>query len=212
MRRGLAVLTLVTIALAACGGGGKPTARPTTKPLKSSKTFEETDLSGLVLVESDAPGDTAFLEDRAGVLTLEEFWGCCKEQHDDFVSFGYRTGYRTAFQQDELPEEVADWDAGVAFANSVVTLFDDTRGASRAMPVWRDFFKASAEGKTKKTSPGLGDEGTGLTGEFFKEDQQMVIYFWRVGNVVFHLRIGGRAGTIETSDARRLARKMAARA
>lgn len=199
MRRWSALSLGVALALAACGGGG-------------GKTFAEKDLPGLVLTEDDAPGGTAFLDETAGTLTLEDFWGCCKEQHDKFETYGYRTGYRAAFQDEGLPEDVADWEPGIAFARSVVALFDDAAGASKAIPVWREFFKASAKGKTKKASPGLGDEATGVAGILFKDDQEMIVYFWRVGNVIFSLQVGGRTGTLEASDAKGLAKEMHARA
>lgn len=205
MRLGRCVAVLLV--LAACGGGGTP---PDTAPPASVKTFASTDLPKLVLTSDERPKGTQ-AEEREEV-TLDDFWSCCKDQREKFSGFGYEGGYRAGFQAPSLPETVGRWPAGVVFAKSVVALFGDARGASAAIPIWRGYFESSVRGKVTKLTPNLGDESSGIAGVFFKDEQQMFIYFWRVGNVVLHVRIGGRSGTIQEEAVAKLAAAMQARA
>ena len=204
--------------LGACSGGGDPEVHPTRsptgspRPLASSRAYTSEALPSLVLKPAEGPAGThARAEDR-GSVSLDEFWSCCKTQREEFAKLGFQAAYRSGFEAPQLPEKPTDWKPGVAFARSVVALFNDAEGASRAMPVWQSFFTASARGTPEKLTIDLGDESSAVTGIFYRDGQRLFIYFWRIGNLILHVRIGGREGSIDRAAIDPLARKMDSRA
>lgn len=206
-------LTLATLVLASCGGGKKAkTPAPRQSNVASSKTFEPNALSGLVLAPADLPRGSGLKQVSVGSLSLEEFWGCCPKQRSIFEAAKFVAAYRVGYQVSNLPADVPQWKSGISFVNSAVALFVDARGASSALPAWLEFFSGSKIGDTTDIALATGDEAKGITGTFFKKDQQMYIYFWRIGNLILHIRIGGKNPTLKQADLENLVKTIDARA
>ena len=217
-RHAVLATAFMALALGACSDGDDPQAHPTSsptgspQPAASSRSYTSKGLPSLVLKPSEAPAGTRARAADRGPVSLDEFWSCCKSQREEFAKLGFQAAYRSGFEAPDLPEKPTDWKPGVAFARSVVALFNDAEGASRAMHIWESFFTASAQGAPEKLTIDLGDESSAVTGIFYRDDERLFIYFWRIGNLILHVRIGGREGTIDRKAVDPLARKMDSRA
>ena len=80
------------------------------------------------------------------------------------------------------------------------------------MHVWESFFAVSAQGEPEKLTIDMGDEASAVTGIFYRDGQRLFIYFWRIGNLILHVRVGGRDGTVDRIAIDSLARQMQSRA
>lgn len=212
--RGAIVLSVAAMLLASCGGGGNPAKNPTPRQsnVASSKTFEASALSNLVLEAADVPRGSDLKQVNVGPVSIDDFWGCCPKQRSVFESAKFVAAYRSAFQVTNLPADVREWRSGISFANSAVALFKDAAGASTSLPAWLEYFTASKIGEETALAFATGDESKGVTGVFFKKDQQMFIYFWRIGNAIFHVRIGGKNPTMTQAQLEQLVKTIDAQA
>jgi hypothetical protein len=95
--------------------------------------------------------------------------------------------------------------------------------ASASIDVMAGFFRSDRRGADFGTNvvgevrdipaTGLGDDAVGLTFAVGPADEAAVVaYFWTMGNLSFHARGGGAAGTFDEAEILALARSMAARA
>ena len=75
------------------------------------------------------------------------------------------------------------------FAESIALLFENEKGASRALAFMKSFFPKVIPGLEAVEADGLGDESWGFAGVFFPKAPPGAFYGWRRGNVILLLNI-----------------------
>jgi hypothetical protein len=100
------------------------------------------------------------------------------------------------------------WPAGPGTIFSFAAIFHDAAGAKQGLTEWHDY-AAKAGTLTPITGlQALGPDAFAVEGEGAQLPKGSVhnyLYFWRVGNVAFHVQVSGRTGTLTEADARRFA-------
>ncbi len=203
------LVPLLVLSMAACKGSSEPAGSDASPAAPPEPPVELTaaDLPDLVLQPDEAPEGLASAE-GIGTPTLEEFWlaECCQPQQDAFRDAGFAGAASAFYEAEGRAKDPAETAPGFAFVSSSAVLFADDESAAEAMRIWNEFF--GDDSFTVLPAEGLGDEGFASTGTPRAPEETLVLYFWRQGSVVQHLRAAG--GGIGESDVRPLVGAMAA--
>lgn len=194
--------TTVAVAVASCSGG---TAGGTTKP---PRTFTPAELEALVLHGDEAPGLTVPVQ--VGDLKLDELWpsACCPAQQEAFSDAGFVAAAGGRFERPGHSADPIDARSGYEVVSSAAALFTTEAGAADAMGSWIDYHRAPELDPIP--ARGLGEASAAFVGMPNAPAETVILFFWRIGRLVLHLRATG--GGIQVADVRALADRMDARA
>ncbi len=181
------------LVLAGCGGGGGGGGG-------GSQTFTTDDLPKLVLKPSESPKGLEYVKSQSGANLLEKAQG--GKGLEPLKKDGLEGDYGTRFLS-------KGGKTGPVFAESLVLVFKDSSGASKALSFTKT--QATRGGKQVGVSAkGLGEEGWALRGSFFSANApETYFYTWRVGNAVLSLIL---SGSVTEKQARGYADKLDSRA
>jgi len=184
----------VALILPACGGGGR--------------TFSPDDLPRILLQPSEAPEGTAYAEGYSGPRSLEAFARDGAEL-DALRADGFRAAYVAYFPPEAFFERRTIPPDAVAI-QVIAVLFEGPDGASTTMNRFvGDVRERQLRDATDLPAGGLGDESFGLQGRAAVDGSPLVVYVWRVRNLVL---VASGSGPISAEEVRTLAGKMQARA
>ena len=193
---------VLALAVAACGDDAESDASP---------DFSASDLKGLNLVPDDVPG----MEYQPDVSGRGAF---VADQEEDAENEGDRSGLefladleRIGLEDDYVSQFFAtSRDSQLGFAESIVFLFADEEGASKATQLVADAAARNVEPATEIDPPGLGEQGFGIRGEF--DGFPTFTYGWRLGDAIQMLTIAPMKGRAGAEAALELAERLAAKA
>jgi hypothetical protein len=196
------VVAAMALAVPACrrDAAGGVTAPP--------RTYAPADLEGLILRRAEAPGLTVPVQ--VGALDLDELWpsACCPVQQEAFSDAGFVAAAGALFERPGHSGDPIDTRSGYEVVSSEAALFATDTGASQAMASWIDYHRAPE--LDPLPARGLGETSAGFVGMPNAPAETVVLFFWRIGRLVLHLRASG--GSILVGDVRALADRMDARA
>jgi hypothetical protein len=197
-RRGIAAVSaMVLLGAAACGGPEESSARP-------SAEITRINIDEIILGADEAPEGTDYLNERSGVLALDELWpsDCCPGQQALFEEAGFEYGYAGVFEKPGHSDDPIDTRAGWEEVSSVAVLFETSTGASSALGSWLAYYESPVLDRVPADD--LGEESIGLTGSPNAPAEVFYLYLWRVERTVLALRVSAGAETITTEQVREL--------
>jgi hypothetical protein len=168
------------------------------------------ELEGFVLRRDEAPLVTEYVDDASGSLDLDELWpsSCCPAQQEVFADAAFRGAAGALFERPGHSGDPIDTRPGYEVLSSQVALFVTEAGASAAMEEWIDYHAAPE--LDPLLARGLGQEAAAFVGSPNAPGETVVLFYWRIGGLVLHLRATG--GGIRVTEVRAMADRMDARA
>jgi hypothetical protein len=192
-----AVTTIVASVVFATGCGGGENVAP---------AFQRGDLQALTLPVSQAPTDVRYAPSQSGAGTLER-QGLSRTSLETLRDYGFETDFGRQFYGRSARK-------GVTYTGSVAALFQDAKGADRALEFLEQRLKEEHPQAAEVGSFNIGDESWGLSGPLFtgaRPGFTAVYYAWRIGNLVQTFSLTGYRAAVRaaapTATAKRLARR-----
>jgi hypothetical protein len=184
MRPGFCVPLLTAVALAACGGGGDKTVKPSQLPK-------------LVLQRGDLSGPfTAF--DVGRQVRIDQVAG----PRGNPARFGREGGWKARYNRPGSPST-----RGPLVVESRADVFNDAAGATKDLAAYRRQFAAQPGGPKPLRVTRLGQAATAtVLDRSGRPAARFVSIAWRDGNVTASVTANGFAPGLRTSDVVALAR------
>jgi hypothetical protein len=201
-RRAVSLAAALTLGVPGCSG---KTPQVAAAPPQS---VAPADLAGVTLQRSEGPGETVPV--RVGDLELDELWpsDCCVALQEAFSDAGFVAAAGALFERPGHSGDPIDTRPGYEVVSSEVASFVTDGGASDAMASWVDYHRAPE--LDPLPAQGLGADALAFVGMPNAPAETVVLFFWRIGRLVLHLRATG--GSILVTEVRALADRMDARA
>jgi hypothetical protein len=202
LRPAVSLAAALTLGIPSCAG---KTPQEATAPPRS---VSPADLGGITLQRSEAPADMVPVQ--VGDLEIDELWpsDCCVALQEVFSDAGFVAAAGALFERPGHSGDPIDTRTGYEVVSSEAALFATDTGADDAMVSWIDYHRAPE--LDPLPARGLGEDAVAFVGMPNAPAETVVLYFWRIGRLVLHLRATG--GSILVADVRALADRMDARA
>jgi len=157
----------------------------------------ENRMQGVVLAPGQCPGNLAFTPGLSGVKTAAQYAGAGFEtQAASLTTVGIRSIVETECRRRDAPTGWWRLSTTAARVEFAPTTGD---GMWRALTAVNDLLKAKTRSAREFPVDGLGDQGVGMTANFTLstgEQNQLIFYVARLGNVVYWVAGQGQVGSL----------------
>ena len=176
-------LVLLFAVSASCGGG--------------REEITPEDLPRIVLQADEAPPGTAKAPQVGGAQDLDAFARDATER-DALVADGFVGGYVTYFAPTEFFDPQAEVGRESVSVQVIAGLFAEPDGASSSLDRFLDDLRdRQLSDSAAITPPDLGEEAYGLEGTAASDGSPMLLYAWRVENLIL-VTVG--SGPVDAAD------------
>jgi hypothetical protein len=181
--RSLTLLVLVVATAASCGGG--------------EEAITPEDLPRIVLQANEAPPGTAKAAQVGGAQDLDAFARDAAER-EALVADGFVQGYVVYFAPSEFFDPQVDVGPEAVSVQVIAGLFEESDGAASSLARFLDDLRnRQLSGSADVAPPTLGDEAFGLEGAAASDGSPMLLYAWRVENLIL---VTAASGPIDAAD------------
>ena len=160
----------------------------------------ENRMQGVVLAPGQCPGNLAFNAPLSGVKTAAQYAGQGFEsQAATLIATGVRSIVETECRRRDAP--TGWWRLSTTAARVEGTPITGD-GMWRALTAVNDLLKAKTRNAREFPVDGLGDQGGGVTANFTLstgEQNQLIFYVARLGNVIYWVAGQGQVGSLPTT-------------
>jgi hypothetical protein len=197
----LAMFVAMLAVLAACGG---------------AKTFKGTQLSAIVLQQSDSPAGLAYVQEGSGPQTVDQVANDDAERAK-LTQYGFQSAYVTFFANNQaiasLSGQSQTADPAAHVVASIAVVFKTPDGAKKALKLEHESdIKNGTNIKTVSVDK-LGDETVAESGTQQNIQFPGYLIYWRQGNALFGVLVaGGPTAAVTLTEATHFAKTMDSRA